>query len=90
MKKIHSKMKALERSQHFFHCKSLGIFPDARGQRTPLSVENRTYPSFYGSPGYLQGSKSEEDPIKNEDTRVLKKNRGVGGGGVVLGVSGWM
>ena len=35
MKKIHLKMKALEWSQHFFHHKSMGIFPDAQGQLTP-------------------------------------------------------
>ena len=33
--KIHQIMKALELSQHFFHCKSRGIFPDAQGQLTP-------------------------------------------------------
>ena len=32
MKKIHPKMKVLERSQHFSHYKSMGIFPDAQGQ----------------------------------------------------------
>ena len=35
MKKIHLKMKALEWSQHFFHYKSMGIFPNAQGQLTP-------------------------------------------------------
>ena len=34
MKKIHSKMNALEWSQHFSHNKSMGIFPDAKGQLT--------------------------------------------------------
>ena len=28
MKKIHPKMKVPEWSQHFSHCKSMGIFPD--------------------------------------------------------------
>ena len=37
MKKIHSKIKALEWSKHFSHCKSVGIFSDAQGQLTPLS-----------------------------------------------------
>ena len=32
MKKINSKFKALERSQHFSHYKSIGIFSDAQGQ----------------------------------------------------------
>ena len=38
MKKIHSKMTALEWSQYFSHCKSMGIFPDARGQLTHKSL----------------------------------------------------
>ena len=42
MKKIHSKMKVLEWSQHFSHYKSMGIFPDAQGQLTHKSlVESR-------------------------------------------------
>ena len=35
MKKIQSKMKALEWSQHFSHYKSMGIFSDTQGQLTP-------------------------------------------------------
>ena len=31
MKKIHSKVKALEWSQHFSHCKSRGIFQTLKG-----------------------------------------------------------
>ena len=38
MKKIHSKLKALERSQHFSHYKSMGIFPDAQGQLNHKSI----------------------------------------------------
>ena len=38
MKKIHSKMKVLERAQHFSHYKSMGIFPDAQGQLTHKSL----------------------------------------------------
>ena len=38
MKKIQSKMKALEWSQHFSHYKSMGIFPDAQGQLTHKSL----------------------------------------------------
>ena len=34
MKKIQSKIKALECSQDFSHYKSMGIFPDAQGQLT--------------------------------------------------------
>ena len=35
---IDSKMKELEFSQFFSHCKSMGIFPDAQGQLTPQSL----------------------------------------------------
>ena len=38
MKKIHLKMKVLEWSQHFYHYKSIGIFPDAKGQLTHNSL----------------------------------------------------
>ena len=38
MKKIHSKLKALERSQHFSHYKSMGIFPNAQGHVTHKSL----------------------------------------------------
>ena len=37
-KMIESKMKKLEWSQHFSHYKSIGIFPDAKGQLTPQSL----------------------------------------------------
>ena len=38
IKKIHSKLKALEWSQHFSHYKSMGIFPNAQGQVTHKSL----------------------------------------------------
>ena len=38
MMKIRPKMKVLERSQHFSHYKSIGIFPDAQGQLTQKSL----------------------------------------------------
>ena len=34
MKKVNPKMKVLDRSQHFSHYKSMGIFPNAQGQLT--------------------------------------------------------
>ena len=34
IKKIHSKTKSLEYSQHFFHCKTVGTFEDAQRQLT--------------------------------------------------------
>ena len=38
MRMIESKMKELECSQDYSHYKSMGIFPDAQGQRTPQSL----------------------------------------------------
>ena len=38
MKMIQLKMKELECSQHFSHYKSMGIFPEAQGKLTPLSL----------------------------------------------------
>ena len=38
MKKFQSKIKPLEWSQHFSHCKTMGIFSDAQGQITPQSI----------------------------------------------------
>ena len=38
MRMIESKMKELECSQDFSHYKSMGIFPDAKGQLTPQSL----------------------------------------------------
>ena len=38
MKKILSKLKGLECSQHFSHYKSMGIFPDDQGQLTSQSL----------------------------------------------------
>ena len=58
IKKIHSKLKALERSQHFSDYKSMGIFPNTQGQVThyPWSdpTEFRTHPRYYGFPCCLQ------------------------------------
>ena len=38
MRMIDAKIKELECSQDFSHCKSMGIFPDAQGQLTPQSL----------------------------------------------------
>ena len=38
MRMIELKMKELECSQEFSHYKSMGIFPDAQGKLTPLSL----------------------------------------------------
>ena len=64
MKKINSKLKALERSQHFSHYKSMGIFSDAQGQVT--HKVRRILPNFEpirDFMGVLVACKIEEDPI---------------------------
>ena len=48
MKKFQSKIKALAWSQHFLHCKSIGIFSDAQWQPTQQSM--------VGSGGILNSS----------------------------------
>ena len=42
MRKIHSKMKVLDRSQQISHCKCLQIFCDAQGKLTPQSKVGST------------------------------------------------
>ena len=69
MKMIQSKMNALEWSQHFSHYKSMGIFPDAQGQLTPQSLV-RSGPISNVMDVFVT-YKKEEDPIKNEGTRVF-------------------
>ena len=66
MMKIHSKLKALERSQHFSHY--MGIFSDAQGQVTHKSLIKSCPQDFMG---VLVTCKNEEDPIKNEGARVV-------------------
>ena len=47
-RKIQLKMKMLEWSQHFSHCKSMGIFPDAQGQlNTQLKLRSDKYSSSF-------------------------------------------
>ena len=72
MRKIHSKLKELEWSQHFSHYKSMGIFPKAQGQVT--QVPGQILLSFVpirDITGLLVACKNEEDPIKNEGARVV-------------------
>ena len=70
MRVIESKMKELECSQDYSHYKSMGIFPDAQGPESlPL-----IWPYFEvvrDVMDVLVTCKYEEDPIKNEGTRVL-------------------
>ena len=58
MKKIQSKMKALDWLQHFSHFKSMGIFQDAQGKVTHKSLvgpaDFQTHLSVYGCPCYMK------------------------------------
>ena len=66
MKKVQSKLKALERPQHFSHYKSsMGIFSVAQGQLTPRSVVR----SGSNLMVVIVTCKNE-DQILNEGTRV--------------------
>ena len=68
---IKSKMKELECSQDFSHYKSMGIFTDAQGQRTPQSGPNwQNFELVRDVMDVLVTCKYEDDPIKNEDDRV--------------------
>ena len=68
-------MKELECSQEFSHYKSMGIFPDAKGQLTPQSLPlGLIWPNFdlvRDVMDVLVTCKYEEDPIKNEGARVV-------------------
>ena len=71
MKKIQSKMQALECSKDFSHYKSMGIFLDAQGQLNPQSlVRSGNFELVRDVMDVLVTCKYEEDPIKNEDARV--------------------
>ena len=71
MKKIHSQLKALEWSQHFYHYKSIGIFPNAQGQVTHVPDQILlNFEPIQDTIGLLVACKNEEDPIKNEGARV--------------------
>ena len=72
MKKIHSKLKALEWSQHFYHYKSMGIFLNAQGQVTHVPCQILlNFEPIRDIIGLLVACKNEEDPIKNEGARVV-------------------
>ena len=72
MKKIHSKLKALEWLQYFSHYKSIGISPNAQGQVThsPWS-DPAEFRAIRDIMGLLVACKNEEDPIKNEGAREV-------------------
>ena len=57
-------MKALEWSQHFSHCKSKEIFPDAKGQLTcSLRSDLADFEPYRDFTVVLVICKNEEDPI---------------------------
>ena len=72
MKKIQSKMQALECSKDFSHYKSMGIFQDAQGQLTPQSLvrSSRIFELVRDVMDVHVTCKYEENPIKNEGARV--------------------
>ena len=72
MKKIHSKMKVLEWSQHFSHYKSMGIFPDAQGQLTHGWILHYFEP-IRDFMVVLVTCKNKEEQIKNEGARVVTR-----------------
>ena len=71
MKMIHTKMKELERSQHFSHYKSMGIFQDAEGQLTLQSLVESGFKLVRDIMVVLFTCKYEEDTIKNEGASVF-------------------
>ena len=68
MKKIQSKMKAVECSQHFSHCKSMGNFQAPRAANSavhgPIRLIVELNPDFMV---VLVTYKNEDDSIKNEE-----------------------
>ena len=75
MKKIQSKIKALECSQDFPHYKSMGVF-FKRSREANSAVPGRILPNFVlvrDIMVVLHTCKNEEDPFKNEDARVLTR-----------------
>ena len=73
MKRFQSTMKALEWSQHFTHCKSIGIF--FRRSRAANSVVHgpiwQNFETIRDFMVVLVSCKNEEDPIKKQGARVF-------------------
>ena len=71
MKAIQSKMKALERPQHFSRYNYIWIFPDVQRQLTKQYMVGRILPNLPGQDFriVLDTCKNEEDPIKNKSAR---------------------
>ena len=69
-KKIQSKMKALECSQHFSHYKSMGVFSDKLRSAWSTQAEFQNF-----SPDFivvLLSCKNQVDLIKNEGAKVFR------------------
>ena len=67
IKKFQSKMKALEWSQQFSHCKSMGIFSDAQRQHGQILLNFKLIRDLI----VVLVTCKNEDIIKTEGTRVL-------------------
>ena len=63
-------MTALEWSQYFSHNKSKGTFPDAQWQLTHMLPNLKPIQDVMI---VLITCKNEEEPIKNEETRVVTR-----------------
>ena len=70
LKKIQSKMQALECSKDFSHYKSMGIFPDAQGQLTPQSLVRSGRISNSSEMLWMSLLPASMKKIKNEGARV--------------------
>ena len=67
------KMKMLQWSQHFYHYRSMGIFPDAQ-KAANSTVPSPILPNFKPIQeimAVLVAWKNKEDPIENECPRVV-------------------
>ena len=72
IKKIKLKMKVPDCSQDFSHYKSMGIFPDAKGQLTLQStVRSGQISNSSNFMVVLLICTNEEDPINNRGARVF-------------------
>ena len=67
------KMKALEWSQHFSHCKSMGILSDAQGQLTPQSMAGSGRISNSSETAWLSSLPAKMKKIRlKQGARVFK------------------
>ena len=77
LKKIKTKMEALEWSQHFPHYTSMQIFSDAQRQLTPWFdlAQFRALPRCHGCPNYTH---EEKEHIKNTHKKHTQKQTNKG------------